>query len=144
MNNTSQCSKCGRTFSNVPAPKKCTCGCKIIKRYKCTIPACLRKNAPTCPMTAVIPTKTVEHLSSMRGICNAFVHVTDINTTFYLDERSNPIVIWAGPVTVDNYDLDENPLRLRNQLLFTTDDNDNEILVFYTAQATYKIITTEE
>lgn len=97
-----------------------------------------------CPAGSAIPIVTVENTANIKTLRGCYVYVTEINTLFYIDNRHNIVTVSAGPVTVDNYDLDENPLRLRNQLLFTTDNNDNELLVFYTARATYKIITTEE
>lgn len=134
-----QCSKCGRVFKNLPSPRKCSCGCSMFRPYNYTLPACVRKGNPECPAKAVIAHKTVEHRSSMVGICNAYVHVTDINTTFYLNERGEPIVIWAGPVTTTEYDLEKNPLRLRNQFVSTTDSAGHSRLIFYDAQGEAKM-----
>ena len=49
---------------------------------------------------AVIPAVTVETADGITNLANCFVHVTSINTTFYIDDKHRPMIIWAGPVEV--------------------------------------------
>lgn len=107
----------------------------MFKPYTHTIPACIRNGNPACPALAIIANKTVEHVSNLKGICNAFVHITDNNTTVYLDDKGNQTIIWNGPVTINDYDIDENPLNLRNQLLSTT-INGGRQMIYFDAQKT--------
>lgn len=112
------CNTCGRSFATTPnncscfAPSPCSCGCQ--KK------ACIRKRQPDCEPTAVIPAITVETTDGITNLANCFVHVTKINTTYYVDERHRPMIIWAGPVEVELYNIAENPLGLRNQVCYTT------------------------
>lgn len=96
---------------------------------------CIRQIEPSCPYEAVIPTLTVEDKSNIKDLADCFVHVSNINTTFYIDDKHRMIVTWAGPVEYDNYDLDANTLGLRSQFLV---DNTNEILVYYDKTGAYQ------
>ena len=98
------CEKCGRPFNYAPTPKcnQNKCGfCE--QRY--TMNACIRKQKPDCSATAVIPATTLETVDGLTNFSNAFVHVLSNNTTYYVDEKHSPIIIWAG--TVDYFsDID--------------------------------------
>lgn len=65
------------------------------------MPACIRNKQPDCLAKAVIPSITVETTDGITNLANCFVHVTGINTTFYIDDKHRPMIIWAGPVEVD-------------------------------------------
>lgn len=78
----------------------------------------------------------VEHADNLKDLCNTFVHVSDINTTFYIDDKHRPIITWAGPVEYDNYDLALNSLDLRSQFLI---DFANSRGAYYNKTGNYQI-----
>lgn len=87
------------------------------------VPAGIRNVAPSCKDKAVIPSITVERAEGMKGLSDCFVHVTTINTTYYIDDKGRITIIWAGPVEVANYNFAENPLKLRSQFAFDFETN---------------------
>ena len=74
--------------------EKCDCFKKV--------PGCIRVQQPKCPFVAVIPTVTVEDNSGLKELADCFVHVLNINTTYYIDDKHRIITIWQGPVEVDS------------------------------------------
>lgn len=137
-----QCEKCGRRF---PKAKPCACSCNFgLGEYRLNVKGCIRNKNPECPYNAVIASVTVETIDGIKNLADCFVHVVDINTTFYIDDKHRPIIIWAGPVEVDlpaNVQTDEqweefvNSFDLKGQFLyvkfFDNDSNKNVINVFY-------------
>lgn len=113
----SQC--CGRPMHYAPKPK-CNYNNCCLNEYHYTMPACIRNKQPDCLAKAVIPSITVETTDGITNLANCFVHVTGINTTFYIDDKHRPMIIWAGPVEIENYDIVENELGLRGQTCYTT------------------------
>lgn len=95
-----------------PIPCQASCNCMSCSR------GAIRQRNPECPMLAVIPAITVEDVSGIKNIADCFVHVSNINTTFYIDDKHRMIITWAGPVEIDDYDYENNPLKLRSQDLF--------------------------
>lgn len=87
--------------------------------------ACIRKKQPDCLAKAVIPSITVETVDGITNLANCFVHVTTTNTTYYIDDKHRPMIIWAGTVEADlpsditedtfNEFILENRLGLRSQ-----------------------------
>lgn len=73
--------------------EKCDCMKKV--------PGCVRVQQPKCPFIAVIPTVTVEDITGLKELADCFVHVLNINTTYYIDDKHRIITIWQGPVEVD-------------------------------------------
>lgn len=65
------------------------------------MPACIRNKQPDCLAKAVIPATTVETTDGITNLANCFVHVTSINTTFYIDDKHRPMMVWAGNVEVE-------------------------------------------
>lgn len=112
------CNKCGRPFPKAAPKCNYTCGCE--REYCGKMSACIRNKQPDCLAKAVIPSITVETVDGLTNLANCFVHVTGINTTFYIDDKHRPMIIWAGPVEVENYDIVENELGLRSQTCYTT------------------------
>ena len=120
-----QCEKCGRPF---PKAKPCSCSCNFgTGEYKHKAKACIRNKNPECPYNAVIASVTVETLDGIENLADCFVHVTSINTTFYIDDKHRIMTIWAGPVELtipeDVTTFDEivayvNSLGLRSQSLY--------------------------
>ena len=92
------CNKCGRSFST---GNKCNYCNSCFEEYKYTMPACIKNQAPSCMAKAVIPSITVQTVDGLTNLANCFVHVTDINTTFYVDDKHRPMITWAGDVEVD-------------------------------------------
>lgn len=68
---------------------------------------------------AVIPSLTVDTTDGITELANCFVHVTSINTTYYVDDKHRIMLVWAGPVEVADYDTTTNPSGLRSQFCFT-------------------------
>lgn len=115
------CTTCGRPW--VVCKGECGCNkpcCNKVNfcEYGRAVPGCIRERAPECPMQAVIPSVVVESTSNLKNLADCFVHVTNINTTFYIDDKHRTMITWAGPVEVDNYDFANNPLGLRSQVVY--------------------------
>lgn len=130
------CTNCGRPLSYCKGqccgkPKGCQC-----REYGPSVCGAIRQCEPKCPFTATIPSVVVEHADSLKDLCNTFVHVSDINTTFYIDDKHRPIITWAGPVEYDNYDLALNSLDLRSQFLI---DFANNRGAYYNKTGNYQI-----
>lgn len=136
-----QCEKCGRPF---PKGKPCSCGCTFgTKEYRYKANACIRNKDPECPYNAVIPSVTVKSADGITNLADCFVHVTDINTTFYVDDKHRIMITWAGPVETAEYDIENNPLGLRSQDCYTTVSG-VFTHVYYDKQGQAHIMGTEE
>ena len=132
------CTTCGRPW----VVCKGECGCKKsccnnvnFCEYGKKVSGCLRSVEPSCPMQAVIPSVVVEDVTGLKNLADCFVHVTNINTTFYIDDKHRTMVTWAGPVEYDNYDLDANTLGLRSQFLI---DHANDYAAYYNKTGAYQ------
>lgn len=128
------CSSCGRPWAICKQDGGCNCNkCGDIKfcEYGRMANGCIREKQPGCPMQAVIPSVTVESIEGIKNLADCLVHVADINTTFYIDDKHRPIITWAGVVNVTGYDFENNPLGLRNQLAVDPTAN---VAVLYDAQ----------
>lgn len=101
--------------------------------------ATIQKMEQTCSAWAVIPSYTVASSVNLQGLRNAFVHVSDINTTYYIDNQLRRIITWKGPVFQDNYDYENNPLSLVDQLVY---DGANNRIIIFNQQGRYQIINT--
>lgn len=146
MNNDTyykSCTKCGRpqTICKGECCNKPKCGGCQCREYGCKHNACIREKNPECPYTAVIPAVTVEHVSNLKDLADCFVHVSDINTTFYIDDKHRMMITWAGPVEVDDYDYANNPLGLRSQTVY---DFENNRMVYYNKTGEYRLIALTE
>ena len=96
---------------------------------------------PGCPFVATIPTLTVEDISHIKSLADCFVHVSNINTTYFIDDKRRMIVVWSGPVEMNNYDADRNPLNLRSQICY---DFTNNKAYYFSKSGKYRIITLTE
>ena len=135
------CDHCGRPM--VYCKGQCcgkTQGCQC-KEYGPKVCGAIRPGEPKCPYQAVIPSLTVESVSNLKDLADCFVHVSDINTTFYIDDKHRITTTWAGPVEVDNYDYANNPLGLRSQMLY---DFQNNRAVYYNKSGAYRLIALTE
>lgn len=88
-------------------------------------------------MVAVIPTVVIDTVDNMRELADCFVHVSNINTTFYIDDKHRSIITWAGPVEIDGYDYESNPLRLRSQTVY---DFENNLAIYFNKTGNYRLI----
>lgn len=125
------CNKCNCNPCNCKHSHQ-TCGCKA-RRYAGQI----KQVEPTCPPTAVIPLVIVDDASNLKGLSACFAHVANINTTFYIDDKSRLAITWAGPVEVEDYDYENNPLGLRSQTVY---DYNNNIAVYYNNIGEYRVM----
>ena len=90
------CEKCGRPMTYAK-PCECKRECSCIPEYCCTMPACIKHRKPDCLAKAVIPAVTVDSVDGITELANCFVHVTSNNTTYYIDDKHRPMLVWAGP-----------------------------------------------
>lgn len=114
------CEKCGRPFPK--ADPKCDFTCGPVTEYCGCSLGRIRKNVDPCKSCCVIPAITTSTVSGITNLANCFVHVVNINTTFYIDDKHRPMITWAGPVEVSDYDITTNELNLRSQTCYTTID----------------------
>lgn len=151
-NNCKTCSSCGRSWPINTCPAQCSCGINL-RNYDYTLPACVRNKKPECTKKAIIASTTVETTSKMEGIRDAFVHVTENNTTYYLDSCGNPIITWAGPIDMPRYDVDNNPFGYKKQLLHTVrtttdpstgEETDDDVVVYYDSRGDAHVLMTED
>jgi len=98
--NTPNSGCCGRPMNYAPKAK-CNYNNCCFGEYKYSMPACIKNKMPDCTAKAVIPSITVNDTNGLTNLANCFVHVTSINTTFYIDDKHRPMIIWAGPVEAD-------------------------------------------
>lgn len=120
--NTPNSGCCGRNFPVAPETKCKFNDCCLSETCGCAL-GCIKKDADPCKAKAVIPSITTDTVAGITNLANCFVHVTSINTTFYIDDKHRPMIIWAGPVEVTNYDITANELSLRSQTLYTAINN---------------------
>ena len=125
------CSKCGRpqTYCKGQCCGKAK-GCQC-QEYGPKVCGAIRPGEPECPYQAVIPSLTVESVGNLKDLADCFVHVSDINTTFYIDDKHRIMTTWAGLVSVNNYDFEANPLNLRSQIAY---DAENNVAAIYDEQ----------
>lgn len=116
---------------------ECNCNKRFNEYGKCAR-AGIRNVAPSCKDIAVIPSVTVENTAGLKGLADCFVHVNDNNTTYYIDDKGRMMIVWAGPVEADGYDYENNPKRLRSQLMF---DFANNRAVYYNALGAYRVFS---
>lgn len=100
---------------------------------------CIRKKDPDCNSSCVIPSVTVDDVSGLKSLRDVFVHVSNINTTFYIDDKGRMMITWAGPVSYPDYDYRNNPLNLRSQFLYTTEGS-ARLLFFFDKEGNYNLI----
>lgn len=104
MNNSeyyNNCEKCGRPFPKAKPCQPCTCQFGFGTEYCGKRKGCIRNKDPECPYNCVIASVTVETIDGIKSLADCFVHVTSINTTFYIDDKHRIMTIWAGPVEVE-------------------------------------------
>lgn len=92
-----------------------------------------------CPYLAVIPSQTVDTVSQTTGIQNALVHITDINTTVYIDDKFRQTIISVGEIEIPDYDYQNNPRKIKGQ---TVVDFENSRTIRYDRTGTNYIVTT--
>ena len=123
---------------------KCNYNDCCFQEYKHSMPACIRNKQPDCLAKAVIPSVTVETTDGLTNLANCFVHVTSNNTTYYIDDKHRPMIIWSGNVEVElpadvqtqeQFEEFVYSFKLKSQFLyvkwFSNDESRNLITVFY-------------
>jgi hypothetical protein len=80
-------------------------------------------------------------VNNLKDLADCFVHVANINTTFYIDDKHRITTVWAGPVDIDGYDYVSNPLNIRGQTVY---DFTNNRAIYYNTQGQYRLITLTE
>ena len=80
---------------------KCNYNDCFLQEYSYPMPACIRKKPYDCMAKAVIPAVTVDSVDGITNLANCFVHVTSINTTYYVDDKHRPMIVWAGDVEIE-------------------------------------------
>lgn len=115
------------------------CNCNKVKpEMPSKVPACIRNIQPSCDNLAVIPSINVETIDGLKGIQDCFVHVMNINTTYYVDDKHRITTIWAGPIFADEYDYQTNELNVRGNTVY--DFVNNRAIVFNNS-GDYRIIS---
>ena len=139
--NTPNSPCCGRPMNYAQEPK-CNYNNCCLNEYPYTMKACIRNKQPDCLAKAVIPSITIETVDGITNLANCFVHVISNNTTYYVDDKHRIMIIWAGPVEIETYDITTNPLGLKSQTCFTTI---NEVFseVYFDKQGVAHVIGTE-
>lgn len=95
------------------------CGCAVGR---------IKKDVDPCKSCATIPSITVDSIDGITNLANCLVHVNDINTTFYIDDKHRIMITWAGPVDIPGYDMENNPEGFKDQIVT---DVQAEIAVIY-------------
>lgn len=93
-----------------------------------------------CPpeIPAVVSVPSVENIKSL---ANVFVHVMDINSTFFVSSCHEIIPLMQSDVYVRDYDYKANPLHLRGQ---TVHDFKNNRSIHYAPNGDYRISVLKE
>ena len=86
-------------------------------------------------------TAAYEDVSGLKNLADCFVHVTSINTTFYIDDKHRTTITWAGPIEANNYDFESNPLKVRSQFVIDFAQN---VMMYYDATGAARFITIED
>lgn len=133
--NTPNSSCCGRPMNYAPK-SGCNYKDECETEYPCSKLACIKERQPDCKAKAVIPSITVDSVEGITDLANCLVHVNDINTTFYIDDKHRIMTTWAGLVSVTDYDFEDNPLGIRNQIAY---DEKNSIAAIYDIKGNYYI-----
>lgn len=92
---------------------------------------------PKCPIKAVIPSIVVEDSSNLKNLAGCFVHVSNINTTYYIDDKHRIILMFAGDIYADHYDANANPLKVRSQRVI---DFYDDVMYIFNATGEYRKI----
>lgn len=125
--------------------KNCNCTKSFVttSEYPCKQPACIKNKQPDCLATAVIPAITIETATDITKLANCFVRVVSNNTTYYVDDKHRPMLVWAGSVETESYDTATNPLGLRSQFCYNTTDEASQVW-YFDKQGTAHLVTSEE
>lgn len=130
---------------------KCNYNNCCFQEYKHSMQACIRNKQPDCTAKAVIPSITVDTTEGLTNLANCFVHVTSINTTFYIDDKHRPMIIWAGDVEVElpasvvtdaQWQEFLHSFNLKSQFLYVkthNNDNNRDVIISFYFDKTGKI-----
>ena len=91
---------CGRPM-HYATESKCNWSCGPTTEYcGCSIGR-IKKDADPCKSCCVIPSLTVDTVDGLTNLANCLVHVTSTNTTYYIDDKHRPMIVWAGNVETE-------------------------------------------
>lgn len=91
---------CGRPM-HYATESKCNWSCGPTTEYcGCSIGR-IKKDADPCKSCCVIPSLTIDTVDGLTNLANCLVHVTSTNTTYYIDDKHRPMIVWAGNVEVE-------------------------------------------
>lgn len=129
---------CGRPMQYTTEPK-CNWTCGPVSEYCGHTLGRIKKDADPCKSCAIIPALTVETTDGITNLANCFVHVTSINTTFYIDDKHRPMIIWSGDVGFTantESEMLNNVLGLRSQYAIVdvtpfASDTTNKQVIYY-------------
>lgn len=117
---------CGRPLPKADPQCNWSCG-PTSECCGCTVGR-IKKDVDPCKSCATIPSVTVDSIDGITNLANCLVHVNDINTTFYIDDKHRIMITWAGPVDIPGYDMAGNPEGFRDQIVT---DVEAEVAVIY-------------
>lgn len=100
----------------------------------------MKDKKPICPpeIPAVVSVPSIEN---MKSLANVFVHVMDINSTYFVSSCHEIAPLMQGDVYIRDYDYQNNPLHLRNQ---TCHDFKNNRSIHYAPNGDYRISVLKE
>lgn len=114
--NTPNSGCCGRPMQYA-TESQCNYTDACMDEYCCPKLGSIKETEPDCRHKAVIPSVTVESVEGITNLANCLVHVNDINTTFYVDDKHRIMITWAGPANIPGYDMENNPNGYRDQIV---------------------------
>lgn len=125
------------------------CNCNTTpKKYDYHKKGCLRDRLPECDRTMMLRHVVIESRKDLPKHRDTLVQVRENNATYYVDEQGAPMMIWSGVVETEKYDINANPLGLKNQWLMTTKAKDayteERAMVYYDKKGKPFTIKTEE
>lgn len=84
---------------------------------------------------------SVQSVLDIKQLANVFVYVIENNTTYFVSSCHEITIIYSGPVFVDDYDYQTNPLNLRSQTVY---DFANNMAIHYGPKGDYRLSVLKE
>lgn len=100
----------------------------------------MKDKKPICPpeIPAVVSVPSIEN---MKSLANAYCHVIDINSTYFISSCHEIVPLMQGELYIRDYDYKNNPLNLRQQTVF---DFKNNRAIHYAPNGDYRISDLKE
>lgn len=90
------------------------------------------------PMPRVVVVQTPE---GIKGLSDCFVYVVSLNSTYFVSSSHEITILMCGPIYVNDYAGDVNPLGLRGQTCY---DFANNKAYVYDLTGNYRVINLME